>query len=72
MSTIQTDQTATIDRMMSVKEVVAACGMSKWTIYRRVREKKFPKAAMQTGAMTRWRESDIRCWQGDPAGWRPA
>lgn len=72
MTTMQNLQVPAVDRMMSVKEVEAACGMSKWTIYRRIREAKFPKAAMQTGAMTRWRASDIRDWQSDPAGWRAA
>jgi prophage regulatory protein len=63
---------STIDRMLSVKEVEDACGMSRWTIYRRIREKRFPRAAMQTGAMTRWRASEIRTWQSDPEGWAQA
>lgn len=63
--------THTLDLMVSMKEVTKAAGVSARTIYRWLSEKRFPAPVLQSGSVTRWRQSDITRWQQDPANWSP-
>ena len=52
-------------RILKIKEVVAATGLSKTTIWRRLRSGDFPLAVKLGGANSRrigWRQEDIEEW----------
>lgn len=51
-----------LDQLLTIKEVVALTRVSKSTIYRRMREGRFPKPVRIPPRTTRWRESAIRAW----------
>ena len=53
---------APLDRLLTVKEVVALTRLSKSTIRRRMEEGRFPKPVVIEPRATRWRESAIREW----------
>ena len=55
----------TMDRMMRIPEVVRVTGLSKTTIWRRVKSGDFPAPVRLGSLATRsvgWRESEIREW----------
>jgi len=52
-----------IDRFLRRKEVEAATGLSKPTIYRRMGEGTFPSPVAIGLRAVAWRESDVVAWQ---------
>lgn len=54
--------------LLHVDEVVAKCGISKSSVWRLVREGKFPQRH-KIGRMTRWRLSDLEAWLNNPSEW---
>ena len=53
---------APLDRLLTIKEVVALTRLSESTIRRRMQEGRFPKPVIIQPRATRWRESAIREW----------
>ena len=54
--------TAPTDRLIRLREVVARTGLSRSTIYRKMRDGSFPEAVKAGDRAVRWRESEIEAW----------
>lgn len=52
------------------KQVEQVVGLSRSTIYQRIKDGTFPKAVSLGGRMVGWRASDIELFLVDPAGYR--
>lgn len=52
------------------KQVEQAVGLSRSTIYQRIKDGTFPRAIPLGGRMVGWRASDIELFLVDPAGYR--
>ncbi|CAG4910856.1 helix-turn-helix transcriptional regulator [Paraburkholderia saeva] len=52
------------------KQVEQVVGLSRSTIYQRIKDGTFPKAISLGGRMVGWRASDIELFLVDPAGYR--
>lgn len=59
------------DRIIRLKTVLARTGLSRSTIYRKIREGTFPAQIRISINGAGWHESEIDRWVTDPAGWRP-
>lgn len=58
------------DRIIREKTVRDRTGLSRSTIYRKMKDGTFPaKVEISTNGVG-WHESDIDLWVADPAGWR--
>ena len=54
--------TATTDRLLRLAEVRTRCGLSRSSLYRKMREGSFP-APLKVGVRAvRWPESEIEAW----------
>ena len=53
---------ASINRFIKLKTVVALTGLSRTTIYRSIREGRFPKPAKIGKRASGWDEDEIDCW----------
>jgi prophage regulatory protein len=51
-----------LDRLLTIKKIAAQTGISRSTIYRRMREGGFPKPLRIGPRATRWPESAIKVW----------
>jgi prophage regulatory protein len=51
------------DRFLKRDQVEALCGLSKATLYRWIKQQRFPRPIQVGSTAVRWRESDIRAWQ---------
>ncbi len=51
----------TTDRVLRLPQVMAATGMSKVSVYRRVADGSFPKQIKLGPRLVGWRESDGNC-----------
>lgn len=58
------------DRIIRLKTVLARTALSRATIYRKIAEGTFPAQIRISINGSGWRESDIKRWIADPAGWR--
>ena len=52
-----------LDRFLKRKEVEAATGYSRSSIYRLIELGEFPRPIAFTARSVRWRESDVAAWQ---------
>ena len=52
------------------KQVEQVVGLSRSTIYQRVKDGTFPKPVALGGRMVGWRTSDIELFLADPAGYQ--
>jgi len=59
------------DRIIRFDTVRARTGLSRSTIYRKIKEGTFPAQMKISTNGAEWRESDINRWVANPAGWRP-
>lgn len=59
------------DRIIRLRTVLARTGLSRSTIYRKIREGTFPAQIRISTNGAGWHESDINCWVADPVRWRP-
>ncbi|MEH3116677.1 MAG: AlpA family phage regulatory protein [Methylorubrum populi] len=59
------------ERIIRRKTVEARTGLSRSTIYRKMKEGTFPAKLKISSNGAGWHESDIDRWVADPAGWRP-
>ncbi len=56
-------------RFLRKRLILAATGMSDTTIWRLVRDGKFPPPTKLGPNSVSWRESDYEEWAADPEGW---
>ncbi len=59
------------DRIIRLKSVLDRTGLSRSTIYRKIREGSFPAQVSICTNGAGWYESAINRWIADPPGWRP-
>ena len=50
------------DRMLHIEEVMEMTGLSRATIYRKMRKGQFPKPLKLGDRAVRWRQSEIEAW----------
>jgi len=50
-----------INKLLTIKEVIKIVGIKKSTLYKLIKEKKFPQQ-IKIGNLSRWRLSDIQEW----------
>lgn len=62
---------AELDRIIRLKTVLERTGLSRSTIYRKIREGSFPAQLKLTVHGAGWHESAVSRWISNPAGWRP-
>lgn len=61
---------ADLDRIVRLKTVLARTGLSRSTLYRKIREGSFPEQVRISIHGAGWRESAINRWIADPVGYR--
>ena len=54
--------TTSDNRLLRLREVLALCGLSRSTIYRKMREGSFPEPLKVGVRAVRWREAEIEDW----------
>jgi prophage regulatory protein len=59
------------NRIIRLKTVLARTGLSRATIYRKIKSRTFPAQVKITVNGAGWHESEVDRWVADPAGWRP-
>lgn len=59
---------ADLDRIVRLKTVLARTGLSRTTLYRKIREGSFPQQVRISIHGAGWRESAINRWIDDPVG----
>jgi len=59
------------DRIIRFDTVRSRTGLSRSTIYRKIKEGTFPAQLKISTNGAGWKESDINRWVANPAGWRP-
>lgn len=50
-----------INKLLTIQEVIKIVGIKKSTLYKLIKEGKFPKQ-IKIGHLSRWRLSDIQDW----------
>ena len=60
-----------IDRFLREREVLEATSLGRSTLWRLVKDQKFPPPTRLTANRVGWRESELSSWLADPTGWRP-
>jgi prophage regulatory protein len=65
------DLMSDLDRIIRLKAVLARTGLSRSTIYRKIREGSFPAQVAISVHGAGWHESAVNRWIANPAGWRP-
>lgn len=60
-----------LDKIIRIKTVLGRTGLSRSTLYRKMREGTFPVQVRISVHGAGWRESAINRWVADPAGFRP-
>lgn len=57
-------------RFLRIETVLEMTGLSRTTLYRKVRGGTFPRQVLLSDRCTGWRESDVRNWAADPRKYR--
>lgn len=57
------------DRFLRLPDVLAATGLSRRTIYRKMDAGEFPKSIQIAANAVAWRESDVSAWMQAPMDW---
>ena len=65
------DLVSDLDRIIRLKAVLARTGLSRSTLYRKIREGSFPAQVPISVHGAGWHESAINRWIADPVRWRP-
>lgn len=55
-------ETKTLDRLLRLRDVMDATGLSRSTVYKLMREGSFPAPVHIGPKASRWRESAVRAW----------
>jgi prophage regulatory protein len=58
------------DRILRLRAVLARTGLSRSTVYRKIREGTFPRQVQISVHGAGWRESAITRWIADPVAYR--
>ncbi|HMS20367.1 MAG: AlpA family phage regulatory protein [Sphingomonadales bacterium] len=58
------------EKIIRLKTVLARTGLSRSTMYRKIKEGTFPCQVRISIHGAGWRESAINCWIDDPVGYR--
>ena len=58
------------DKILRMRTVLERTGLSRATIYRKMRDGTFPNQVRISEHCRGWRESAINCWMADPASYR--
>jgi len=58
------------EKIIRLKTVLARTGLSRSTMYRKIKEGTFPCQVRISVHGAGWRESAINCWIDDPVGYR--
>lgn len=58
----------TLSKFLSDKEVAARLGVSRQTVWRWVREGRFPSPVKIGPAAVRWREAGVMAWEAQLGG----
>ncbi len=58
------------DRILRIKTVMLRTGLSRSTLYRKIRDGSFPRQLRISINGAGWRESSIARWMADPAAYR--
>jgi prophage regulatory protein len=66
------DLVSDLDRIIRLKAVLARTGLSRSTVYRKIREGSFPAQVPISVHGAGWHESAINRWIADPVHWRPS
>ncbi|KFX63314.1 AlpA family phage regulatory protein [Paraburkholderia fungorum] len=64
------DSIRMVGAILRRKQVEQLVGLSRSTIYQRMKDGTFPRAVPLGGRMVGWRASDIELFLVDPAGYR--
>jgi len=59
------------ERILRIRTVLARSGLSRSTLYRKMKKGTFPKQVRISEYCAGWRESELNGWIADPLGWRP-
>lgn len=59
------------DRIIRLDTVLSRTGLSRSTLYRKIREGTFPPQIKISINGAGWHESKINSWIANPAAWRP-
>jgi prophage regulatory protein len=62
----------TSDRFLRLPEVLAATGLTRSSLYRRIGAGGFPAQVRIGPQMVAWRQSEVERWIADPASWNIA
>lgn len=60
-----------LDRIIRIRTVLNRTGLSRSTLYRKMKEGTFPRQVKISDYCSGWRESAINRWIEDPVRWRP-
>ncbi|WP_307366158.1 AlpA family transcriptional regulator [Brevundimonas sp. SORGH_AS_0993] len=58
-------------RIIRLKTVLVRTGLSRATIYRKIKQRTFPAQVKITVRGAGWHEPEINRWVADPVGWKP-
>jgi prophage regulatory protein len=58
------------DKILRMRTVLARTGLSRSTIYRKMKDGTFPSQVHISEHCCGWRESTINCWMEDPQNYR--
>ncbi len=58
-----------LDRFMRERDVLEVTSLSRTTLWRVIKQGKFPRAVAISPGRVGWRESSIVNWQQDPQTW---
>lgn len=61
---------ATTDRIVRIKSVLDRTGLSRATLYRKIKDGTFPRQSRISIHCAGWHESEINAWVANPAGYR--
>ena len=58
------------ERIIRVREVLHRVGVHRGTVYKWIKEGRFPRQVQLGANSAGWYESEIDAWIADPTGWR--
>lgn len=54
------------DRFVRIERVLELTGLSRSTVYRKIKDGTFPQQVQLSARCSGWRLSDVRLWTADP------
>ena len=65
-------QVSKLDRFLKERDVIAVTSLSHATLWRTMKNGRFPKPVLISPGRVGWRESAIVAWQENPQEWKAA